>query len=144
MEESSRRKFINTLLSIGGIGFVVSAIYPIIEYMIPPKRNESNVSSLNAGKTDEVANNSYKILKYGRKPVILIRDENGNFHALAATCTHLDCVVSYSSDKKIVLCACHNGVYDLKGRNVSGPPPKPLEEFKVTIKNQEIIISSIG
>lgn len=143
MEESGRRKFINTLLSIGGIGFVVSAVYPIIEYLIPPKRNESNISSLKAGKIDEFEKNSYKILKYGRKPVILIRDENATFHALAATCTHLDCIVSYSSNKKIVLCACHNGVYDLKGRNVSGPPPKPLEEFKVTIKDQEVIISSL-
>lgn len=138
----NRKGFINTLLSLGGLGVLSSIVYPFVGYMIPPKEGESNVSSIKAGKVDDFDFNSSKILRFGRKPVILVRDEQGDFHALAATCTHLDCIVSYKGDKKQIVCACHNGVYDLKGRNVSGPPPKPLEEFAVNIKNQELIITS--
>lgn len=141
--EINRRKFINSLLSVGGIGVLGSIMYPLVGYMIPPKQGESNVSSVKVGKVDEFEINSSKIIRYGRKPVILIRDEKGGFSALAATCTHLDCLVSYKKEEKQIICACHNGKYDLKGRNVSGPPPKPLEEFLVTIKNQEIIVSSM-
>ena len=34
-------------------------------------------------------------------------------------------------DLRQIWCACHNGLYDLAGRNVSGPPPRPLEVFEV-------------
>jgi len=39
-----------------------------------------------------------------------------------------------------VWCACHNGVYDLEGRNVSGPPPRPLERYDVHEIGDEIVI----
>ena len=51
-----------------------------------------------------------------------------------------------SPDKGDIFCNCHNGVYDLNGRNVSGPPPRPLEDYKVTLRGttpgqEEIIVS---
>jgi len=41
----------------------------------------------------------------------------------------------------MIWCACHNGKYDLNGRNVSGPPPRPLDEFKVIVQGEEVLIS---
>jgi len=137
-----RRKFINGLMVIGGIGTLGAAIYPVVEYLVPPDSGEPTVTSLKVGKLSEFEMNSSKIIKFGRIPVMLIRDESGDLHALAATCTHLDCIVQYRQDAKQIVCACHNGVFDLKGRNLSGPPPKPLEEFAVIIKDDEIIITS--
>ncbi|MBU0561637.1 MAG: ubiquinol-cytochrome c reductase iron-sulfur subunit [Bacteroidetes bacterium] len=138
----NRRYFFKTLLNIGGLGAVGAVSYPVIEFMDPPKSGEPNVSSIKAGKTSEFEYGSARILKFGRKPVILIREKGGEFHALFATCTHLDCIVQYRNDTNQILCACHNGVFDLKGRNVSGPPPKPLTELAVNILNDEIIIST--
>jgi Rieske Fe-S protein len=40
-----------------------------------------------------------------------------------------------------IWCACHNGRYDLTGKNVAGPPPRPLEAFDVSVRNDEIMIS---
>jgi len=90
----------------------------------------------------EFKNNSSKIVKFGRTPVILIRSKEGDFKALEATCTHLDCLVQFREETQQILCACHNGIYDLNGRNISGPPPKPLREYVVDITNQEIRITS--
>ena len=56
----------------------------------------------------------------------------GNYRALSATCTHLGCIVQYRSDLQEIWCACHNGLYDLNGRNISGPPPRPLAATKST------------
>ncbi len=33
----------------------------------------------------------------------------------------------------MIWCACHNGHYDLFGKNVAGPPPRPLEPYKVQV-----------
>ncbi len=140
----NRRKFLNTLLGIGSIGGLVSIIYPIFSFLIPPKSAEPKVNSMKAGSASGFSANSSKIIKFGRKPVILIKTEESKFIAFAATCTHLDCIVQYKNDTKQIWCACHNGIYDLSGRNVSGPPPKPLDEFSVNVINDEIVITQAG
>ena len=50
-----------------------------------------------------------------------------------ATCTHLDCVVGYQKDRSRIWCNCHGGSYDLTGRNIGGPPPRPLTPYKVNL-----------
>jgi len=137
----SRKKFIDYLLGGSLIGWLGTTFYPILAYLQPPKAAEANVKSISAGKAADFPVNSSKIVKFGRKPVILIRKEDGEFRAFGATCTHLDCIVQYKKDTKQIFCACHNGIYDLNGLNVSGPPPHPLPEYNVNTVRDEIIVS---
>ena len=138
---TTRRKFLNIILGSSLLGWLGSTFYPVISYLIPPKNPEAKVNSVKAGIISDFPVNSSKIIKFGRQPVILIRTDSRDFRAFAATCTHLDCIVQYRTDSKQIWCACHNGKYDLKGRNVSGPPPKPLEQYSVNLVNDEIIVS---
>jgi Rieske Fe-S protein len=139
--EINRRSFINFILGGGILGWLGTIVYPVISYLNPPKVPEANVNSVKAGLAIDFPPNTGEIVKFGRTPVILIRSEDGNFLAFGAICTHLDCIVQYRTDTKQILCACHNGIYDLRGRNVSGPPPRPLDEYTVNIINDEIVIS---
>ena len=41
--------------------------------------------------------------------------------------------MQYRSDLSQIWCACHNGHYDLNGKNVAGPPPRPLDTFVVNV-----------
>ena len=50
-------------------------------------------------------------------------------------CTHLSCAYQWHADTKQFLCPCHNGLYDLEGRVVGGPPPRPLDTYPVEIEN---------
>jgi len=139
-----RRKFLNTLLGLGGIGGILSVFYPIFSFLIPPKTTEPKVNSVKAGLNAEFPPNSSKIIKFGRTPVILIKTEDNQYKALSASCTHLDCIVQYKNDTKQIWCACHNGTYDLNGRNISGPPPRPLEVYDVKVIKDEIVITKVG
>jgi Rieske Fe-S protein len=69
----------------------------------------------------------------------------GDVKAFNAICTHVDCTVKYRREKGDIFCSCHEGIYDLNGRNVSGPPPRPLESYKVVLRgepgHEEIIVS---
>jgi Rieske Fe-S protein len=136
-----RRTFVNYLLGSALVGWLSTVLYPVISYLKPPKIAEANVSMIKAGTVADYPTNSGKIVKFGRKPVLLLRTDSGDFRAFDATCTHLDCIVQYRQDTKQIWCACHNGVYDLKGRNVSGPPPRPLHEYAVNIVEDEIMVS---
>lgn len=137
----SRRNFINASLlsSLGALGAAV--IYPIVRFFMPPKIPQAVQNEVTAAKVGELKLNSAKIFNFGTKPGILIHTEDGKYKAFAAICTHLDCIVQYREDAKYIWCACHNGHFDLFGKNISGPPPAPLEEFKVTIINDNIIVS---
>lgn len=139
----SRRKFLNILIGGGIVGWLASVLYPVASFLKPPKLAEANVSAVKAGAVAEFAPGSSQIVKFGRTPVLLVRLDTGEFRAFAATCTHLDCTVQYRSDKKDIWCACHNGVYDLLGRNVSGPPPRPLEQFVAKEVEGEIVVSRL-
>ena len=139
---TDRRKFIDLLLNTGIMGSMAAIIYPVIKFLIPPEKREPKISSLKIGKASEFEINSSKIVKFGRTPVIIVRDKTGEMKGLAATCTHLDCIVQFRQDTNQIICACHNGVFDLSGRNISGPPPKPLEEYDISIIEEEIVVSS--
>lgn len=142
--KTNRRDFLNYILSISGLGFIVSVLYPIIAYLKPPRQSEVEVSNVLACKLSELEKESYKIIRFGNKPVILIRTVEDKLVAFSATCTHLDCTVQYRKDFGTIWCACHNGKYDLTGRNISGPPPKPLDKYKVILKGEDIYISKMA
>ena len=89
----------------------------------------------------DVANNSGRIFKFGNRPGILVRTPSGELRAFTARCTHLDCTVQYRDDVSHIWCACHNGHFDLQGRNISGPPPTPLEQFDVNVRGDQIVVS---
>ena len=139
--EQSKRNFLKIILSGGIVALAGSILYPIFAFLKPPKQGEVEVSSVKFGKLEDIEKNSGTIVKFGTKPVILIRTESGDLRAFSATCTHLDCTVQYRKDFGMIWCACHNGKYDLNGRNVSGPPPRPLDEYRVVVQGDDIFVS---
>ena len=139
-KSKSRRHFLDYLLGTGVFLWLGSVVFPIFRYLIPPEQTGPDVQSIMAATVDELAPNSYKIFRFGPKPAILIRVSDGSFRALSARCTHLDCTVQFKEDTGQVWCACHNGIFDLEGRNVSGPPPRPLERFEVVITDDKVFV----
>ncbi len=137
----SKRDFLKWVLSGGLVAFAGSVLYPLLAYLKPPAQGEVEVSSVKVGKLADIPKDSGQIVKFGSKPVILLRTVSGELRAYSATCTHLDCTVQYRKDYGLIWCACHNGKYDLNGRNVSGPPPRPLDEYRVVMQGDEVFIS---
>jgi len=136
-----RRKFLDWLLGTSLVGFLASVFYPVMRYLIPPAAAEpTSVSVTLPFKPDEVPLNTGKIFKYGNRPGLLVRTTGNELRAYSAVCTHLSCIVQYRPDLAHIWCACHNGHYDLNGRNIAGPPPSPLEEFTVNVRGDQIVV----
>ena len=53
--------------------------------------------------------------------------------ALATTCSHLGCGVSWDQARKAFLCPCHGGVYGPDGAVLAGPPPRPLLRLPLVV-----------
>lgn len=135
-----RRRFVSLLLGTGLVASIASFLYPVLRYLVPPKVADMGNDAVLAAKVSELKPNSAKTFRFGSRPGLLIEFAPGEYHAMSATCTHLGCTVQYRPDLHEVWCACHNGFYDLNGRNISGPPPRPLEVFEVQLRGDDIFV----
>lgn len=140
-ESGARRGLIRLLLGSGFGASLLSFLYPAVKFMTPPEVAESSVNQVSAGKVTDLKPNSARIFRFGSKPGLLVRTAAGEFRAFSAACTHLNCTVQYSDQSRQIWCACHNGQFDMNGKVVGGPPPKPLEQFTVHVQGEEVIVT---
>lgn len=136
-----RRSFVDVMLGSSLFAWFGAVFFPVFRYLIPPKDSAPVQTSVIAAEVGELKLNSGKIFEFGRKPGILINTPEGELRAFTAICTHLDCTVQYRPDFEHIWCACHNGHYDLQGKNIAGPPPRPLEVFDVHIRDGKVHVS---
>lgn len=145
MTQVPRRSFLDSVLGLGFVSTAIAILYPVWRYVIPPAAAEPATNSVVAGKVSEFRPNSGAVVKFGTRPAIVVRTGDGQFRAFNAVCTHLDCTVQYKADTSQLWCPCHNGLYDLAGHVVSGPPPRPLEVFQVNLRGdpgqEDVVIS---
>lgn len=139
-----RRHFLEVFLGASVMASLASFVYPILRYIIPAKTSEPTADTALAGRVGDLKPNTGKIFRFGSRPALLILTDDGKYHAISAVCTHLNCTVQYRNDLRVVWCACHNGMYSADGRNISGPPPRPLETYEVNVKGDEIYVRRQG
>ncbi len=137
----SRRSLLNWLLGTTLGATLVAALYPVFRFVIPPEVAEAPVNRVLAAKLTELPVNSGKIFRFGSRPGLVLRTQDGAVRAFSAVCTHLNCTVQYRSDLQHIWCACHNGHYDLQGKNIAGPPPRPLEAYKVDVSGDDVYVT---
>jgi Rieske Fe-S protein len=136
-----RRSLLWWLLGGGFLTSIASFVYPVVRFMNPPDVPEASVNEVAAGKIQDFKPNSGKIVKFGSRPALLVRVGESDWRAFSAICTHLNCTVQFRDSTQQIWCACHNGLYDLNGKVVSGPPPAPLEGYGVRVRGDEVVIS---
>lgn len=138
----SRRTFLDWLLGTTVGGLVMAVLYPVGRYLLPPASSEAATVAVTLPfGPEDVPASSGRIFKFGTRPGILVRSATGEFRAFSATCTHLGCIVQYRPDLSHIWCACHNGHFDLNGRNIAGPPPAPLEQYVVRVRGDQLVVS---
>jgi cytochrome b6-f complex iron-sulfur subunit len=139
--DTTRRRAIGIFLGGGVLASLASFLYPVLRFLVPPPVVDLGGDEVVAAKVGDLKPNSGEIFRFGSRPGLLILESDGTYRALSATCTHLGCTVQYRADLRQIWCPCHNGIYDLSGRNVSGPPPRPLDAFDVHLRGDEIVVS---
>lgn len=140
-----RRRFLRVTGAVGVL-WIGAAAYPFYRYISPrPARDPfgpdgravvKKVSPADVAAAGTGANGSY-----GERGCIVFRTASGELRALDAKCTHAGCNVNFGGDK--ITCHCHGGVYDLQGKNVSGPPPRPLTPLRVVEEAGLLYVSPV-
>lgn len=137
----TRRGFIGRFVQIASGALGAAVVYPVLRFLSPPRIAEDAGTRVLAGTVAELAKDGWKIFPFGSEPGILVEKSPGEYRAFSATCTHLECTVQLEKPTSRIWCACHNGYYDLEGRNIAGPPPKPLTKYNVQVSDDEIYVT---
>ncbi len=143
-KELSRAQFIRGAFGLTVLCWSGVAAAPILMYLSPPpvEDEKTKVTSIEVCKVSELPKGTGKNFRFGSVPALVIHTEDDQFHAFKAICTHLGCTVQFRADKKCIYCACHGGEYDAEtGKNVAGPPPKPLASLKAEVVDGKVIVS---
>jgi cytochrome b6-f complex iron-sulfur subunit len=138
----TRRGFLSqALLAWTGI-IVVPVFYGIIRYLTPPPGHDTMTSVISAGKISDIPGylQGAKLIKFNRKAVFVYKNGQNQIKALSAVCTHLGCVVEYHSGEQRFKCNCHGSVFDVDGKNMSGPAPLPLTPYRVEIRDDNVVL----
>jgi len=137
---ASRRFFIlSSLIASGGAAFM-GTLYPLFRYLFPSRKAGAVKTASVKIPLGEVAIGESRFFKFKGKPAILIRLNQQKVVALSAVCTHLGCVVKYSESDKMLKCPCHGAKFDITGKVLGGPAPKPLHTFVSRIEGDKAIV----
>ena len=72
--------------------------------------------------------------------VFVVWDGDKTVHALSGTCTHLGCQIRWDSETTTFRCPCHGGVFDVHGKVLEGPPPRPLDRVEARLDADERVL----
>jgi menaquinol-cytochrome c reductase iron-sulfur subunit len=156
-ETITRRRFMTGTAHGAGAVAAASFALPALGFALGPifKRNTERWEVV--GTTDQFNEDNYvpvvitlvpaigeagKSTAYIRKknPAIDtdVYDRDTSYIAISDRCAHLGCPVRWVDASERFICPCHGGVYDLLGRRVSGPPPRPLDRFYTRVNGSYV------
>lgn len=141
----SRRGFASAALGGVGLCYAAAVSYPVYRYLSAPVEKSmaaAAVTSVTPPDAVKLPPGKHMMFKFGARPALLIHHKDGTWAALDAVCTHLGCTVQYETENDRIFCACHGGIYDAKtGKNISGPPPRPLGKYVVTVSQDAVVVA---
>jgi menaquinol-cytochrome c reductase iron-sulfur subunit len=151
--EISRRDFIKGAAAVIG-GLIGAAIaIPSIGYLLSPAlRAEDDTDVIDLGTLEEYPIGVPTRFEFTRTHVngwertgtnyglYVLRKSESEVRVFSDICTHLGCRVSWHDDQKHYVSPCHDGHFDVVGNVVSGPPPRPLDEYMTRIENSNLFI----
>lgn len=134
----ARRKVLRCALKASGATWAAGMLAPAVVYLWPAGSEGPGKDTVKAGLAKDLPPGKSMLVKAEGKPLLVVRSPSGEYRAFSAICTHLACLVDWRKEQGDVFCPCHGGRFDLEGKVIGGPPPKPLPKYPVVVENGEI------
>jgi len=131
----TRRGFFQLSMGwVAGTFAVAATAIATVRFLVPNVVFEP-AQLFKAGAPEDYPDGSITFLEDER--VFLVRRGN-SFRCLSAVCTHLGCTVNRAG--KGYHCPCHGSVFDEQGAVQSGPAPRALTWFLVTLSKDNRLL----
>jgi cytochrome b6-f complex iron-sulfur subunit len=137
----SRRTMLH--LAIGSTGLVSAALLgiPIGFFLSSSGDQQSLEGDFYIGPLSQLPVNGARTQFVEGEEIIFVRRSEDEVLGFSATCTHSDtCLVDWDPQRRQLVCPCHRGIYDIRGNVVSGPPPRPLLQRAVVVRDGNVYV----
>jgi menaquinol-cytochrome c reductase iron-sulfur subunit len=149
----SRRDFVK--LTTAAVGTFIGAVIglPAIAYLIEPALKVGSAAAwIPLGKLDGYEIGKPSLATFTRSKVngwektvdsygvFVLRKSETEVLAFSNKCTHLSCRVNWNQDQQQYICPCHDAHFDINGKIISGPPPRPLDTYETKVEDGTLSI----
>ncbi len=149
----SRRRFMS--VATGAIGGLIAAAMaiPAIAYIVGPAlKSDTDEDWIRIGSASKVELGTPTLFKAKierqtgwivsetQLSIYVLTDNGREFVAMSNTCTHLGCRVRWIADQQQFFCPCHNAAFAKDGSVLSGPPPRPLDQYEVKVEDDQLFV----
>lgn len=128
---TSRRNLLLSGWKLGGALLVAAAGWTSWE-ALRPLAGSGSKGPIALGSPDQVAVGTAKYFGEGR---LWLANANGQFFALSQRCPHLGCGVPFCESSGRFECPCHGSVFDIGGERISGPTPRGMDRYALTVES---------
>ncbi|MDE3070772.1 MAG: Rieske (2Fe-2S) protein [Acidobacteriota bacterium] len=161
-ETMTRRRFMTGTAHTAGAVAAASFSLPALGFALAPVFEAGKHRWEVAGPVDDFPDNNYipvvvtvtPDLGEVGKTTVYVRRHNPSldtdpydrnpakrpFIAISNRCAHAGCPVRWVEAAERFICPCHGGVYDILGKRVGGPPPRPLDRFQTRVTGGQVEI----
>jgi menaquinol-cytochrome c reductase iron-sulfur subunit len=150
--DGGRRRFFQLVIkaSAGLIG--LSLAVPLVGYLIFPAFKRRAQQWVDVASAGELPAGVPKQVEYvatvqdgyletkTQKALWAVKQVTGEVTVFSPICTHLGCGYHWDGAGQQFKCPCHGSVFDVSGRVVAGPAPRPLDALPAKIENGRLLV----
>ncbi|MEW6542017.1 MAG: ubiquinol-cytochrome c reductase iron-sulfur subunit [Nitrospirota bacterium] len=139
-DDLGRRRFLSQAVMAFGLLFGMGTLALRFAQFLVPSPKAKRYEAVLIGAESRVPLGEGVSMDLGGHKIVVLRTDEG-VAAFSRRCTDLGCLVSWNRDRQQFLCPCHQGVFDKTGRNIAGPPPRPLDRFEVVKRGDQLYVN---
>jgi cytochrome b6-f complex iron-sulfur subunit len=133
----TRRRFL-AYAWIGAAAVVVGElIFGTLAFLWPRRKGPKVEAVFIAGKVTDFKVG--EVTPFRKERAFILRTEGG-FLAISGVCPHLHCIVNWNEVLKKFECPCHGAKFNQNGEVLEGPPPRPLDLYKLQVVAGNVVI----
>ena len=139
-DDIGRRRFLSQAVMGFGLLFGMGTLaLRFVQFLLPSQKPKRYEAVLIGTESQIKIGEAVPINLSGHKIIVLKTNEG--VVAFSRRCTDLGCLVSWNNEREQFVCPCHQGVFDKTGRNIAGPPPRPLDRFGIVKRGEQLYVN---
>lgn len=152
----SRRSFVGFAFgSVAAVGGVFSLVAMKKSWDPLPSVRAAGFTTVDLSGMSE---GELRTIEWRKKPIFILKKsaemaknekrdvvvDGAAYTVVIGLCTHLGCIPAFAASEGLFKCACHGGEFDVSGKNVFGPPPRPLDIPPFSINGTKLVLGEEG
>jgi menaquinol-cytochrome c reductase iron-sulfur subunit len=110
-------------------------------------RSYSKIASLDSIPESKPVNLSFNLTEEDafiknnvEHEVWTVKKSNSDVTVFSPICPHLGCRYQWDQNSNLFICPCHHSIFDIEGKLVSGPAPRPLDTLPKKITDNNLYV----